>query len=228
MYTVNKFRCITCFIRYYSVKFSRGICCFCFSFNMQSSADEGKKQDVCYRCCWTCWEKGRPGERRLGKRCRTRPCVSLRTFPLWRCKVCLRPKDFPGKLRAADKKSKATFFFIVFFCWFFWENLRVPSRFSQAVLFSLTIFSLISLTKFLIFIDIFIQNKISILYTILSFLTMYRSAKKVNLLPLYALAVWRTAIRFLWDFFLFLSSSTAQTPDLISSNSPSHHTAPIE
>lgn len=98
-----------------------------------------------------------------------------------------------GKLQAADKKSKATFPRHLQRGGFGGQGYpslySMSATFCKQVLFSLSFASFfffkLSLRKFLIFIDIFfiIQNKISILYTILSFLTMYRSAKKSTFIP---------------------------------------------
>lgn len=72
----------------------------------------------------------------------------------------------PGKLQAIHIKQSN-------FLEGGWSANSVPLL--QAILFSLSFY--LALTKLLVIIDIFIQNKILLLYRFLSFLTIYRSAK---------------------------------------------------
>lgn len=65
----------------------------------------------------------------------------------------------------------------------FWEGFGVLTLpLLQAILLSLSFF-LLALTKLLVIIDVFIQNKISLLYRFLSFFFwLYTEVQKVNLL----------------------------------------------
>lgn len=103
--------------------------------------------------------------------CYTGPCSGGRDPPpTWK---------LSGKLQAADKKkAKRRFTFLILPLW------EICVTFLRAAWLSVCVcIYLISLTKFLVFIDIFLFKIISIIYTILSFFTMYRSAKKVDFCP---------------------------------------------
>lgn len=136
----------------------------CISFNMHSSLSKVRRQDVL-------WLVG-PGR---GVAMTHRPVSTgkqTQSGSHWRA-VDTSSGRLPGKLQAADKKEEQHLAFS--------ERGRsensVPFRCKQFCSAFHMIFVVI-LAKFLVIIDIFfIQNKISI-YMILSFLTMYRSAKK--------------------------------------------------